>query len=95
MTARARGRAIFGIAFAVLLADGAAAIWLGQISGRALLVLVGLLLVVGALALGLVYRRWRAALAEVDAARRALRDEVDALRRAVLDARAGRGDEEA
>ena len=90
MTLRERGRATFVVAFVVLLADGGAAIWLGQISGRGLLVGLGLVLVIAALALAVLHRRWQAALDEVDAAQRAMRREVDALRQAVMDARAGR-----
>lgn len=83
MSRRRRGRILYGLAFAVLLADGVAAIWLGQVGGRWALVAMGTVLVLGALALGAVYRRWQAALEEVELARRALRDEVEALRRAV------------
>jgi UPF0716 family protein affecting phage T7 exclusion len=89
MTSRDRGRIAFVVAFVVLLVDGAASIWLGQVSGRGAFVGFGLALVVAAAGLGLVYRRWKAALNEVDAARRAMRVEVEALRQAVHDARAG------
>ena len=91
MTARGRGRTMFGMGFVVLLVDGAASIWLGQVSGRGVFVGFGLALGAAAAGLGLVYRRWRAALDEVDAARHAMRVEVEALRRAVHDARAGGG----
>ncbi len=90
MTLRERGRTTFAVAFVVLLADGGAAIWLGQISGRGLLVGLGVVLVAAALALAVLHRRWLAALDDVDAAQRAMRREVDALRRAVADARTGR-----
>jgi hypothetical protein len=80
---RRRGRILYGIAFVVLLADGVAAIWLGQVGGRWPLVALGACLVLGSLGLGFVYRRWQAALDEVDLARRALRAEVEALRRVV------------
>ena len=86
---RLRGRILFGFAFVALLADGVAAIWLGQVGGRWLLVALGTALVLGALGLGAFYRRWQAALQEVDLARRALREEVEALKRAVHDARSG------
>ena len=49
----------------------------------AILAALGACLVLGSLGLGVLYRRWQAALDEVDRARRALRDEVEALRRAV------------
>jgi len=82
---RRPGRVLYGIAFVVLLGDGVAAIWLGQVSGRTALVILGACLVLGSLGLGFVYRRWQAALDEVDLARRALREEVEALRRVVHD----------
>lgn len=90
MTPRRSGRLVFGVAFVILLIDGAAAIWLGQISGRGILVVVGLALVLAAAGLVLVYRRWRAALEEIDAARRDLQAEIGALRSAVEDVRADR-----
>jgi hypothetical protein len=86
-----RGRVLYGIAFAVLLADGVGAIWLGQVGGRVALVGLGVGLLLGALGLGVVYRRWQAALDQVDLARRALREEVEALRRAVQDVPPGAG----
>jgi len=82
---RRPGRVLYGVAFVVLLADGVAAIWLGQVGGRVALVVLGACLVLGSLALAALYRRWQAALDEVDLARRALREEVEALRRAVHD----------
>jgi len=88
---RRPGRILYGIAFVALLIDGVAAIWLGQVGGRTSLVVVGACLVLGALALGVVYRRWQAALEEVDRARRALREEVEKLRRAVHDVPPGAG----
>lgn len=90
MTLRGRGRATFAVAFVVLLADGAAAIWLGQLSGRGIVVGVGVVLAAAALGVAVLYGRWRAAVDEADAARRAMRREVDTLRRAVAGERAGR-----
>ena len=89
MTPSGRGRLVFRVAFVVLLADGAAAIWLGQVSGRGVLVGFGVSLVAGAVGLTAVYRRWQRAVAEVAAAGRAVRQEVEALRRAVAAARSG------
>jgi hypothetical protein len=89
MSLRRPGKVLYGIAFVVLLADGVAAIWIGQVGGRVALVVLGACLVLGSLGLGVLYRRWQAALDEVDRARRALRDEVEALRRAVHDVRGG------
>ena len=88
---RRPGKILYGIAFVVLLIDGVAAIWLGQVGARTSLVVLGAGLILGALALGLVYRRWQAALEEVDRARRALREEVEKLRRAVHDVPPGAG----
>jgi hypothetical protein len=88
---RRPGRVLYSIAFVVLLADGAAAIWLGQVGGRVALVVLGACLVLGSLGVGVLYRRWQAALNEVDLARRALREEVEALRRAVHDVPRGPG----
>lgn len=89
MTRVSRGRLAFLAAFAVLLVDGAAAVWLGQLAGSGLMLWAGLGLLASALALALAFPRWQRALDEVDAARRAVRGEADALRRAVRDARAG------
>ena len=89
MSRRRPGRVLYGIAFIVLLVDGVAAIWLGQVGGRVALVVLGACLVLGSFGLGILYRRWQAALEEVDVARRALRREVEALRRSVQDARPG------
>ncbi|HVO35530.1 MAG TPA: hypothetical protein VMT21_08200 [Gemmatimonadales bacterium] len=85
MSRRRPGRFLYAIAFVVLLGDGVAAIWLGQVGGRVALVVLGACLVLGSLGLGALYRRWQTALDEVDLARRALRDEVEALRRVVHD----------
>jgi UPF0716 family protein affecting phage T7 exclusion len=90
MSARRRGRTVFLVGFTVLLIDGAAAIWLGQVSGRGVLVGAGVVLVAAALGLALVYRRWQSALDAVDAAQREAHRGVEALRRAASDARATR-----
>jgi hypothetical protein len=91
MSVRRPGRILYGIAFVVLLADGVAAIWLGQVGARTALVVLGACLVLGAIGLGILFRRWEAALEEVDRARRALRAEVEALRRVVHDTPRGSG----
>jgi UPF0716 family protein affecting phage T7 exclusion len=90
MSARRRGRTVFLVGFTVLLIDGAAAIWLGQVSGRGILVGVGVVLVAAALGLALVYRRWQSALDAVDLAQREAHRGVEALRRAASDARGTR-----
>jgi hypothetical protein len=81
------GRVVFATGFVLLLFDGAAAIWLGQILGRRLLVVTGILLVAAAAGLVVVWRRWSRAIAEVDAARAELAAEVLRLRDAVARAR--------
>jgi len=91
MKRRHRGRFLFGVAFVVLLADGVAAIWLGQIGARWPLVVLGAVLVVAAFGVAVFYRRWQVALSEVDAARRAVRAEVEALKRVLHDSGAGSG----
>lgn len=79
----------FGFAFVVLVLDGVAAIWLGQLTGRRSLLVVGLLLMAAALGVGVIYQKWRRALDEIEAARADLKREIGALRRAVEDSRAG------
>lgn len=90
MSKRQTGRAIFRIGFVVLLVDGAAAIWLGQLSGRGLLIGVGVALVLAAGGLVVAYRRWMEALDAVEEARRELKDEIGRLRDAAAAARTGR-----
>ena len=90
MNRRRRGRALFAIGFIVLLADGAAAIWLGQISRRPLLIIVGLGLIAAAAGVILAWRRWLEALAAVDAARAELKVEIGRLREAAEEARGRR-----
>jgi UPF0716 family protein affecting phage T7 exclusion len=90
MSVRRHGRAVFLVAFVVLLLDGAAAIWLGQVSGRGLLIGVGVVLVAAALGLAVLHRRWQAALGAVEDAQRDMHREIDALRHAASDPRADR-----
>jgi hypothetical protein len=74
------------LGFILFLIDGAAAIWLGQLSGRTGLVIVGVLLLVVAVGIVVAYFRWLRLLGEVDVARRALRKEIAGLRQAASDA---------
>jgi len=90
VTRRGSGRLVFTIGFVVLLADGAALIWLGQLSANTTMVGVGIALAVAAALLVVAFRRWLKALDDVDALRRDLRREVDRLRAAVEAARGGR-----
>lgn len=83
------GRVAFAVAFVVLLLDGVAATWLGQITAHRALLVAGVVLIGTAASVALLYHRWLTALAEVEAARRDLMQELGALRRAVEDSRAG------
>jgi hypothetical protein len=89
VTKRRTARVVFAVGFVVLLIDGAGTIFLGQLLGRAIVVLVGLLLLSAASALVFAYRRWMIALDAVDEARRELVGEIVRLRGAARDARAG------
>lgn len=90
MTKRRTARVVFGVGFIVLLIDGAGAIFLGQLLGRSIVVVVGLLLLAAAGGMAIAYRHWMIALDAVDAARRELVGELVRLRGAARDARAGR-----
>ncbi len=81
---------MFIVGFVVLLIDGAAAVWLGQLTGRRLLIFVGLGLLAAALGLVVAWRRWQEALDAVDAARADLKQEIARLRAAAAEARSGR-----
>lgn len=87
MNRRRKGRVLFGLGFVVLLIDGAAAIWLGQVSGRASLIVVGVMLVFAALAVIWAWHRWQEALDAVDVARAELKMEIGRLRQAADQAR--------
>ncbi len=90
MTRRGTSRIVFIVGFVVLLLDGGAAIWLGQLTGRPVLVGVGLALLAAAVGLVVAWRRWQEALDAVDLARADLKAEVARLRSAAAEARAGR-----
>jgi hypothetical protein len=90
MNRRTAGRVVFRIGFVVLLVDGAAAIWLGQVYGRVVLVGVGVALLLAAAGLVVAYRRWMEALDAVEEARRELKDEIGRLRDAAVAARTSR-----
>jgi hypothetical protein len=87
VTRRGVVRLIFAIAFTVLLLDGAAAIWLGQLWGRRIVVAVGLLLLAAAVAVVLWHRRWMRDMDAIELAKRELRHSIDELRNVVADAR--------
>jgi UPF0716 family protein affecting phage T7 exclusion len=89
MSAR-RGRFLFGVAFVLLLVDGAAAVWLGQVTGKWSFLILGLALLLGAVGLVPLYGYWRRAVDEIEAARKELKEEIGALKSALDGARAGR-----
>jgi hypothetical protein len=89
VTKRRTARVVFGVGFVVLLIDGAGAIFLGQLLGRTIVVMVGLLLLGAATATVIAYRHWMIALDAVDEARRELVGEIVRLRGAARDARSG------
>ena len=90
MNKRQASRVVYSLGFVVLLVDGAAAIWLGQLSGRRLVIVVGVALLLAAAGLVVAYRRWMEMLDEVEAMRRELKDEIGRLRDAAAAARTGR-----
>ena len=92
MTRRGVVRLIFAIAFVVLLLDGAAAIWLGQLWGRRLVVAAGVMLLGCAVGVVLWHRRWMRDMDAIETAKRELRHSIDELRSVVADARTRRGD---
>lgn len=90
MNRRKLVRACMIVGFLAFLLDGAGAIWLGQVSGRKILVVVGVLLVaVSASVIG-AYFRWVRLLGEVDAGRRELREDLERMRSDVSQAQARR-----
>ena len=92
MSKRGTGRVVFGIGFVVLLLDGGAAIWLGQVSGRPAIVVVGVLLLLASAILVVAYKRWMEALDAVDEARRDLKQEINRLREVAEQARTRRSE---
>ena len=90
MTRRGVVRLIFGIAFVVLLLDGAAAIWRGPLWGRRLVVAAGVMLLVCAAGVVLWYRRWMRDMDAIETAKRELRHSIDELRSVVAGARTRR-----
>jgi high-affinity Fe2+/Pb2+ permease len=78
------------VGFAAFLLDGAAAIWLGQLSGRAWLIVTGLLLLAAAAGVVVTYFRWLKLLDEVAAQRRELREDLEQLRSDVSHAQSRR-----
>jgi hypothetical protein len=78
------------VGFLAFLLDGAGAIWLGQVSGRRVLVVVGVMLLVVAAGVVGAYYRWLRLLEEVDAGRRELREDLERMRSDVAHAQTRR-----
>jgi high-affinity Fe2+/Pb2+ permease len=78
------------VGFLAFLLDGAGAIWLGQVSGRRVLVVVGVMLLVVAAGVVGAYYRWLRLLQEVDEGRRELREDLERMRSDVAHAQTRR-----
>ena len=81
---------VFAAGFLLLLLDGAALVWLGQLLGRPLLIAVGVVLVLAAAGVVIAWRRWTQLLDEVEAERRGVKDAIRGLRDALSEARQDR-----
>lgn len=90
MTRRSLVRACMIVGFLAFLLDGAAAIWLGQVSGRRVLIVVGILLLAVAAGVIAAYYRWVRLLDEVNAGRRELREDIEKMRSDVSQAQTRR-----
>ncbi len=90
MNRRRLVRACMLVGFFAFLIDGAGAIWLGQVSGRRVLVLVGVMLLVVAAGVVAAYYRWLRLLEEVDRGRKELREDLERMRSDVAHAQARR-----
>jgi uncharacterized membrane protein YccC len=77
---RAPGRAIATFAVGFLVLDAVLLVWAGVELGRPALVAGGMACVAGALAVGLLWRRYRRVLREVDAGRREMHSQAELLR---------------
>ncbi len=78
--------AVFVIAFVLLLLDGAALIWLGQLWGRLLVVVAGVLFLVASVAVAFWHRTWMKDLEAIEIAKRERRQSIDDLRSVLEDA---------
>jgi hypothetical protein len=78
---RAPGRAIATFAAGFLLLDAVLLVWAGVELRRPVYVTGGLACAAGALGVGLLWRRYRRALREVEAGRREMRSQAESLRR--------------
>jgi high-affinity Fe2+/Pb2+ permease len=78
------------VGFLAFLLDGAGAIWLGQVSGRRVLVVVGVMLLMVAAGVVGAYYRWLRLLQEVDEGRRELREDLERMRSDVAHAQTRR-----
>lgn len=90
MKRRGLVRLAFGVAFVVFLVDGGALIWLGQLTGRNLLVGIGVVLLLVTACIVPAYRRWLRVLDEIEQDRRDVKEAVEALRDAAQQSRTDR-----
>lgn len=90
MNRRRLVRGFMVVGFVAFLFDGAAAIWLGQVSDRGWLIVVGVLLLAVAAGVVVAYFSWLRLLDEVNAQRRELREDLEQLRSDVSHARSRR-----
>ena len=81
---------VFAAGFMLLLVDGAALVWLGQLLGRPMLIVVGVVFLGAAAGVVVAYRRWVQLLDEVEAERRGVKDAIRGLRDALSEARQDR-----
>lgn len=81
---------VFAAGFLLLLLDGAALVWLGQLLGRPLLVILGVVLILASAGVVIAWRRWTQLLDDVEAERRGVKDAIRDLRDALAEARQDR-----
>ena len=81
---------VFAAGFMLLLVDGAALVWLGQLLGRPMLMVVGVVFLAAAAGVVVAYYRWVRLLDEVEDERRGVKEAIRGLRDALSDARQDR-----
>ena len=81
---------VFAAGFLLLLVDGAALVWLGQLLGRPILIIVGVVLLLASAGIVIAWRRWIQLLEDVEAERRGVKDAIKGLRDALSEARQDR-----
>jgi len=74
---------VFAAGFLLLLLDGAALVWLGQLLGRPVLIVVGVVLLLASAGVVIAWRRWVDLLAALESERRAVKEAIAGLRDAL------------